>query len=250
MAASKPTIRDDLARLDSLLRWAHNDAYWRQTTRTGPTKPLSKVEQDKIDQNTDYVPSQRPRDIGIGSDHRRAAWNDAIVGKIDPRTTRREGGLITIELCSVAAVNAAGITLQPSPILPDPASSVYDTARCIDRIKLRLQLVKQCDHADDPHVQANLAQLARHLDAAIRVLDEAFAEGTATDHRGQLIVTACKNAGIGCPEPAASGRIRCYKCDRHWRKNHEERTSFIGATDTAREAARRRAERGEGWGEA
>lgn len=234
-------VRNDLDRLDNDLRWAFTDGHWpeRKGDRRNANRPPVELGPDATEQErqraSDTAWSRRTHDTGIANDDRRAAYHQAITH------------LAAAEETAARALVHAGI-LQPAIVRPAGTDAISRIGIAIRRLKIRLV---RLDTATQLDTMVAIADIAHHVDQAVRILDKAFTRGPAD---GIAIDPECRNAKRGCPGRATGGRSRCWRCETYWKNDpqHQEIPTAMlkERLDEPKAAQTRRIERGEGWGDA
>ena len=217
-------IRRDLALLDDALRWAWNDGHWQ--TNATPRPPKAPRAAPSIIDDPDRVPGPR-HDIGIGSHRRRAAYHAAVT-HLDAAEKR-----LTV---------AAALEGHPMPRQLAKGHDLDQALAAITYNRRRIALITSD--------QRGLVRgAAKELDQAVRLLNDAFAEGEAGDPTTHAVAEdPCKICSIRPRADRAGGR--CNTCATWFHRNGYERPTKLDAVHDAHTAARRRRQRGEGWGEA
>lgn len=217
-------IRRDLALLDDALRWAWNDGHWQ--TNATPRPPKAPRAAPSIIDDPDRVPGPR-HDIGIGSHRRRAAYHAAVT-HLDAAEKR-----LTV---------AAALEGHPMPRQLAKGHDLDQALAAISYARRRLDAITSD--------QRGLVRgAAKELDQAVRLLNDAFAEGEAGDPTTHAVAEKpCRICEVRPRADKAGGR--CATCASWFHRNGFERPTKLDAVHDAHAAARRRRQRGEGWGEA
>ena len=253
-------IRADLVSIDENLRWAYFDGHQRTNAAPprrrrdpGPAFTLPDVvEPPRIwrepaplvkpppppPRNPDAVTAPL-HDIGLGVHRSRDAWRRAA-----PLLARAELRL------TVAGVIAAPGSFQVRLLAKGP-HTLERVTRAIAVMKVRLDPIDPATLNPDHlrHVRRELADAARLLDQCWRLLDAVFAGDGGHDEDDVDNKTPwCRVCGIRRQEPKAGKR--CNTCARWFHRHGYERPTSRDGIAAARDAARRRRARGEGWGSA
>lgn len=215
-------IRRDLGLLDDALRWAWNDGHWQ--TNAAPARPKKPKPDTDQPLDPDRVPGAK-HDIGIGSHRRRAAYRTAV-DHLDAAEKR-----LTV---------AAALEGHPMPRQLAKGHDLEHAIAAISYARRRLDVIT----AD---TRGLVAGAAKELDQAVRLLNDAFAEGEAGDPATNAVAEPpCKICRIRPRGDKTGGR--CKTCDTWKTRNGYERPTHLDAHHDAHEAANRRRQRGEGWG--
>jgi hypothetical protein len=252
--ASLAACRADLARVADDLKWAMEPGLSPEGRGLGAPRGVALRAVDQADNqlaDPDFVPGPRWA-LDIGDPKLR----DAFLKGVDY--------LALAELRLVFAVSAMRTeATQPKPARPDNASSfrLIDISRMgmerrLTIIERDLDLAstdaqRECGHHLYRTIKGNKPSAQQALDLAVRRLSSAFARGDVTalwepdPDRDIPIDKRCVNCARR--KKHKKWAPRCSPCGHWFKRKGEERPTWMDGIDP-RDAAKKRRDRGEGWG--